>query len=204
MERSDPNAISRLVVRFVELQERWENDAQEFEWSALQSLAQEGAEAYNEGAGPSFHSLALDGIQHTEFHERFLLESLHAGFDPFKVVCAGSGTSEIPVLDHSGLAEDAQWNASSTRMRATLMDIGRARFEKLAEEMNIGKSPVPTWLIKVLEACASSIPIDLLERIAPELIGPKNNAARRHRVDPVEGYLSTAEVMVDNNTRPYG
>jgi len=204
MGQFDPNTINRLIGRFAELQELWESNPHEFDWRLLQALAQDGAHAYNEGAGPSFHSLALDGTQHTEFHERFLTESLHAGFDPFKLVHAGNGVSEVPVIDHASLTEEAQWNSSSARMHATLMDAARSRFESLAQEMQTGNSPAPEWLIKVVEACAESIPADVLERIAPDLISPSAGAERKQSVDPIEGYLSAAEVMVDSNIKPYG
>ncbi|RJF96536.1 hypothetical protein D3870_19000 [Noviherbaspirillum cavernae] len=203
-KRHDPNTINRLIGRFADLQERWQNNPASFDWADLQALAQEGAHAYNEGAGPSFHALALDGTQHTEFHERFLTYSLEAGFDPFKLVKAGSGDTELPVIDHAGMAEEAQWNASSARMRAALMDVARTHFTPLAQEMRDGKADLPQEQLRIVEAGAESIPADLLEQIAPNLLKSPDRVERKQDVDPVEGYLSTAEVMVDSNSKPYG
>ncbi|MEN3366968.1 MAG: hypothetical protein V7606_4242 [Burkholderiales bacterium] len=204
MNARDPNQINRLIGRFTDLQEQWESNPGAFDWSLLQGLAQEGAHAYNEGAGPSFHALAIDGAQHTMFHERFLAYSLQAGFDPFKLSRAGTETAEIPVIDHASLAEEAESNASSARMRATLMEIARSRFAPLAEEIRAGKPNSYPWLMRVVEACAESIPVDLLEEIAPELVRPHVTKPPGQEVDPVEGYLSTAEVIVDSSSKPYG
>ncbi|MGE5622955.1 MAG: hypothetical protein ACM3WS_07370, partial [Bacillota bacterium] len=101
MTRHDPDEINRLIGEFTDLQEEWEKDPDAFDWSRLQALAYKGAHAYNEGYGPSFHALALDGVRHTEFHERLLTHLLHAGFDPFKLARTGSETAEIPVIDHA-------------------------------------------------------------------------------------------------------
>jgi hypothetical protein len=203
MSQQDVDQINRLIGRFMDLQEQWECAPAAFDWSALQVVARDGALAYNEGAGPSFHALALDGVQHGELHERFLAYSLEAGFDPFKLARAGSGTTEIPVIDHAGLAEAALSNASSSRMRASLMEIARARFAPLAQEIQSGKTPAP-WLFRVVEACAESIPLDLLEQIAPELARPHHGQVKKQSVDPVEGYLSAAELIVESGTKPYG
>lgn len=204
MSEHDPNEINRLVGEFMDLQERWECDPNTFDWAPLQALAQKGAHAYNEEAGPSFHALALDGAQHSEFHERFLGYSLQADFDPFKLARAGSGTEEIPVIDHASLAEAALSNPSSSRMRASLMEVARVRFEPLAQEIERGKPKSSLWLYRVAEACAESIPLDLLERIEPELAKAHHGEVKGQAVDPVEGYLSTAEVIVDSNSKPYG
>lgn len=194
---SDPDNINRLIGEFVDLQEEWERDFAAFDWKRLEALAQRGAQAYNEGSGPSFHSLALDGVVHSEFHERFLAFSLAAGFDPFKVVHPGSGSAMVPVIDHSGLAESAEVNASSARMRKTLLEMARERFASLADAPRADMLPV-------VEACAESIPADLLARIAPELAkSHPDTRPRPQRVDPIEGYLSSAEVAVDSNP-PYG
>ncbi|MGH8809127.1 MAG: hypothetical protein ACREX0_14740, partial [Noviherbaspirillum sp.] len=134
MSRNGTTDINRLIGEFMDLQEQWERDAEAFDWNALQALAQEGASAYNEGAGPSFHTLALDGVQHGEFHERFLAYSLDAGFDPFKLAKTGLGNAVIPVLGHSDLADAAATNPSSARMRASLMEIAQARFGPLAHD----------------------------------------------------------------------
>jgi hypothetical protein len=114
------NNINRLVGEFMTLYELWEDDPPRFAWESLQALAQEGAQAYNEGLGPSFHILTFDGYPHGEFHERFLGYLLEAGFDPFKMVLSTSGTKLIPVFGHASLAEAARENAVSARMQAAL------------------------------------------------------------------------------------
>lgn len=204
MNQPDPNEINRLIGRFTDLQETWESDPQTFDWSALQALAREGAHAYNEEAGPSFHALAIDGVQHSEFHERFLAYSLQAGFDPFKLARAGFGMPEIPVIDHASLADEALSNPSSVRMRAALMEAARPRFEPLAQDIQKGQSTSSLWLFRVAEACADSIPLDLLEQIAPELAKPHRGEVKKQAVDPVEGYLSTAEMIIDSKFNQYG
>jgi hypothetical protein len=204
MSAHDPNEINRLIGRFTDLQEAWERDPGAFDWAQLQELAREGAHAYNEAAGPSFHALALDGARHSEFHLRFLEYSLQAGFDPFKLSRAGTGMPEVPVIDHASLAEEALSNPSSVRMRAMLMDVARTKFTPLADEIEKGKASSSPWLLRTVEVCAESIPVDLLERIVPELAKPHRGQVRRDSVDPVEGYLSDAEVIVDINSKPYG
>lgn len=204
MSDYDPNEINRLIGEFVDLQERWEEDPGNFDWAPLQALAAKGAHAYNEGAGPSFHALAIDGARHGEYHERFLAYSLQAGFDPFKLARAGAGTAEIPVIDHASLADAAQYNPSSARMRASLMEVARPVFEPLAQDIERGKAKASLWLFRVVEACAESIPLDLMERIAPELVKPHHGESKRKSVDPVEGYLSDAEMIVDSSVKPYG
>jgi hypothetical protein len=191
----------------MDLQEQWESDPSAFDWSPLQALARDGAQAYNEGSGPSFHSLALDGVQHSEFHERFLAWVLQAGFDPFKLAQAGSGNARIPVIDHAGLADAASANQSSARMQASLMEAARARFEPLAGEIQAGR-PLSSdiGLLQQIEASAESIPHDLLEKLAPELARShqaKSKVRTADPVNPVEGYLSSAEVIIDNS-KPYG
>ncbi|HEX7634966.1 MAG TPA: hypothetical protein VF427_06800 [Noviherbaspirillum sp.] len=205
MSEHDPDAINRLIGEFVDLQEVWEKNPQAFDWLPLQALAQKGAHAYNEGAGPSFHALALDGVWHSEYHERFLAYSLHAGFDPFKLAQAGTATAEIPVIDHELLSEAAWSNPSSARMRALLMEVARVRFEPLAQEIEQGGPGALERWFRMVEACAESIPLDLLERVAPELAREHHaQQAREERVDPVEGYLCSAEVIVDSRSQPYG
>jgi hypothetical protein len=88
-------------------------------------------------------------------------------------------------------------------MRATLMEIARARFEPMARDIRSG-SLNPSSILHVVEACAESIPLDLLEQIAPELARQHHGEAKSGTVDPVEGYLSTAEFIVDRNSQPYG
>jgi hypothetical protein len=204
MSEHDPNEINRLIGRFTDLHEQWQSNPDAFDWGLLQTLARQGAHAYNEGSGPSFHALALDGAQHSEFHERFLAFSLQAGFDPFKLSRAGTGTPEIPVIDHASLAEETRSNPSSARMRAALMELARARFAPLAQEIQSGKPSASSWWYRVVEACVESIPVDLLEEIAPELVKPHHGEVRKQSVDPVEGYLSIAEVIVDSKNYPYG
>jgi hypothetical protein len=205
MHEHDPNEINRLIGEFTDLQDAWQSDPAAFDWSPLAALARTGAQAYNEGRGPSFHALAIDGATHTEFHERFLAESLRAGFDPFRLARAGSGTAEVPVIDHASLAEEADSNPSSGRMRAMLMDAAHARFGELAQEYGGDRDSHlrATPEFRVIEACAESIPPDILGKIAPELARPRRAAPPRGDVDPVEGYLSGAEIIVDSlsNTR---
>lgn len=203
MRHHDPDTVNRLIGEFSDLYERWETQPDTFDWEQLAVLAHNGAQAYNEGAGPSFQALALDGVDHTEFHERFLSYLLHAGFDPFRLARPGTGVAPVPVIDHANLADAALSNSSSARMRASLMEIARHRFAPLAREVQTtGKLP-PEWYDTV-EACAESIPLDLLETIAPELAKPHRGTSRRQSVDPVEGYLTSAEALAENINRPYG
>lgn len=204
MAQRDPDDINRLAWNFTELQEAWENQREAFDWSALEALAQAGAHAYNEGAGPSFHSLALDAVEHQEFHERFLGYLLQAGFDPFRLSFNGAGVEALPVIDHADLAQAASWNPVSARMRATLMELARARFEPLAKEVESGKDAFAQPLFAIVEACAESVPEELLRRIAPELARAHRGVIRKKSVNPVEGYLSTAEVEVEGSRKPVG
>lgn len=204
MHTHDPDEINRLIGEFVDLQEQWESEPDGFDWNRLQALAQRGAHAYNEGSGPSFHALALDGVQHSVFHERFLGYALQAGFDPFKLVRPGSGVTEIPVIDHASLAEATLSNPSSARMHASLMELARARFTPLTQEAQSGTQQLSAESFHLIEACAESIPLDLLEQIAPELAKPHRGEGRQQAVDPVEGYLSSAEIIVETGSRPYG
>lgn len=116
------NDINRLVGEFMTLYEQWEDDPARFKWQDLQALASQGAQAYNEGYGPSFHILSFDGYPHAEFHERFLRYLLDAGFEPFKQVRSASGDGQVPVFGHAGLEEAAQENAASARMLTMLME----------------------------------------------------------------------------------
>jgi hypothetical protein len=203
MSQYDPDAINRLIVEFMNLQEEWERDPDAFDPARLQELADKSAHAYNENAGPSFHSLAFDGVWHSAFHERFLACLLQAGFDPFKLVHPGTGAAVAPVIDHADLAEAALSNPSSARMHAALMELATAQFASLADDIQSGKAADPSLWLGMVEACAASIPRDLLERISPELVREHHGEVRRDAVDPVEGYLSTAEVIADGN-QPYG
>ncbi|MDB5730036.1 MAG: hypothetical protein JWQ00_3241 [Noviherbaspirillum sp.] len=205
MSPYDPNEINRLIGEFTDLQDAWQNDPAAFDWTPLVALARRGATAYNEGYGPSLHALAIDGALHTEFHERFLSESLRAGFDPFKLARVGSGTAEVPVIDHASLAEEADSNPSSERMRAALMEVARARFGPLVQEYGedrrkLGETP----LYRTVEACAESIPLDILDIIAPELARLHHTAPKPGQVNPAEGYLSGAEMAVDRFSKTLG
>jgi hypothetical protein len=204
MVHHDAHEINRLVGEFTDLQEQWERNPSAFDWRALQSLAQRGAQAYNEGGGPSFQSLALDGMRHGEFHERFLADMLRAGFDPFKLAQAGNGGHPIPVIDHANLAEAAEDNPSSQRMRASLMDLARMRFERFANEVQLGKQASASPLYDIVDACAESIPEDLLQMIDSRLVERARSTPARRAINPVEGYLSTAEMQIENSRRPHG
>ena len=158
------NDINRLVGEFMTLYELWEEDAPRFAWEPLQSLAKDGARAYNEGLGPSFHILTFDGYPHGEFHERFLGYLLGAGFDPFKTVSAASGASAIAVFGHDGLADAARENPVSARMRATLHAIARQRFN------GADTTASSEQLQRIVLLCHDSIPDDVLAKIAPEFV----------------------------------
>lgn len=204
MTHHDPHEINLLVGEFTDLQEQWERNPSSFDWRMLQSLAQRGAEAYNEGGGPSFQSLALDGMRHSEFHERFLADMLRAGFDPFKLAQGGNGGNAIPVIDHASLAEAAESNPSSQRMRTSLMELARERFEMFANEVELGTDPVASPLYDTVTACAESIPEDLLQKIDSRLAQSVRSGPATRAVNPVEGYLSSAEMQIENGRRPEG
>lgn len=201
MDRTATDDINRLIGTFTDLQETWETDPGHFDWKRLEALAQDGAQAYNEGAGPSFHALALDGVDHTAFHERFLDFLLKTGFDPFRLARPGTGVAPVPVIDHASLREAADINPSSARIRSALMELARERFAAAAEEAAGGLAPET---MQAVAACAESIPSDLLERIAPELTSPRRPIARSRSADAVEGYLSPAEIIVESGHAPYG
>ncbi|HYD62783.1 MAG TPA: hypothetical protein VEC35_20685 [Noviherbaspirillum sp.] len=203
MSEDDPDLVNRLICEFSDLQEIWESRPETFDWAPLQELARRGAHAYNEGRGPSFHALALDGVDHREFHERFLLYLLQAGFDPFRLARPGTGVAHVPVIDHSSLAESAFSNPWSARMRAILMEIASARFAPLAEEAS-KSGRISDEAYELVDACAESIPLDMLERIAPELARSHPGETRQEDINPVEGYLSPAEVIIESGHAPYG
>ncbi len=195
--------INDLIGEFMDLHEQWMRDPEGFDWSALESLARKGATAYNEGAGPSFHMLALDGVQHGEFHERFLTHSVDAGFDTFKVVRGGNGEAMLPVLCHSWLADAEAMNPSSARMRAFLMELAKKRFGGLVPES--GEGVKDANLIRIIEACAESIPAELLVKLMPEMAKRHDWAARASEdLGAVEGRISNAEMIIENNSRVYG
>ncbi|HJV85954.1 MAG TPA: hypothetical protein VJ698_10800 [Noviherbaspirillum sp.] len=203
MSSNDSDEINRLILEFVDLQETWERDPAAFDWALLQALARRGAHAYNEDAGPSFHALAIDAVVHGEFHERFLAYLLQADFDPFKLARPGTGVAAIPVIDHAALAEATDSNASSARMRAALMEVARRRFAALALDAREGKR-LPSDMLELIEACAESIPLDLLQHIAPELAKEHHGEVKRQSVDPTEAYLSPAEFLLDASIRTHG
>lgn len=203
MGRTSTDEINRLIGDFTLLQECWEASPESFDWSRLEALARDGALAYNEGAGPSFHALALDGVEHSVFHERFLGYLLDAGFDPFHLARPGTGVAPVPAIDHASLAEAAFSNRSSAAMRAALMEIARVRFGTVAQEART-RGGVSVESMQAVEACAESIPAELLRRIAPKLSEPHSNGLRRRPINPVEGYLSPAEMIVENSHAPYG
>lgn len=127
-----PN-INGLIGQFMDLQEEWEARPADFAWPSLEALAGQAALAYNEGMGPSFHALVLDGIEHGEFHERFLHYLLQAGFDPFRLLGLDDAHSAAPPISHASLAASARNNAASARMRQMLMDQARTRFAPLLQ-----------------------------------------------------------------------
>jgi hypothetical protein len=206
MTLHDPNEINRLIGEFMDLQEVWQQDPGGFEWESLRALAHKGAHAYNEGAGPSFHSLVLDGVEHGQLHERFLEASIEAGFDPFRLTHAGTQgghSAPLPVIDHADLALTARSNPSSARMLKMLKDLARSRFAALVQEPSADAAP-DAALMQAVIACAESIPLDMLERIAPELAESQRRGVPPQRVDPIEGFLSTAEVRADRSSEIYG
>ena len=160
------NDINHLVGEFMSLYELWEDHPPSFSWQALQALAKDGAQAYNEGYGPSFHLLAFDGYPQGEFHERFLGYLLEAGFAPFKTVPAASGVTFIPVFGHDGLAQAALENPVAARMQAVLHDIARRRFGSEAAAEAIGAEE----LERIVLLCHDSIPDDVLSKIAPAFV----------------------------------
>src|SRR5471030_3520468 len=162
MTMQKPNEINQLIGQFLELQEQWEDDAVRFNWDALKSLAAAGATAYNEGNGPSFQILAIDGMHHGEFHARFLDYSLEAGFDPFKLALAGSGRGVVPVLGHESLALSAQEHPWSAKMLAQLHDLARRRFDTEFAPSAHSKAELEQTLLH----CRESIPPDVAEKLA--------------------------------------
>ena len=164
MTTSTAKDINHLVGDFMDFYEQWEDSPASFNWDALQSLAREGAQAYNEGFGPSFHMLAFDGYPHGEFHERFLSYLLEAGFDPFKTVKAASGVNYTPVFGHDGLAIAAQENPVSARMHETLGALARQRFGGGASAIDAEE------LRRIVLLSHESIPDDVLSKIAPGFV----------------------------------
>src|SRR5471030_1100706 len=162
MTMQKPNEINQLIGQFLELQEQWEEDPEHFNWAALQTLAIAGAGAYNEGKGPSFQILTIDGMHHVEFHARFLDYSLEAGFDPFKLALAGSGRGVVAVFGQESLAWSAQDNPWSARMLAVLHDLARRRFDSEF----VPSAYTRTALEQTLLYCRDAIPKDVVEKLA--------------------------------------
>ena len=149
-----------LIGRFMNLQESWEDNPDRTDWAAVDAVARDGAAAYNDGSGHSFHYLMLDGVPHTSFHERFLKSSLDAGFDPFRLTSIGEGAPPTPVLDHDALAEAAKDNASSAAMQEMIRQFARKRFDS----GNWAALPADQRQ-RILETGADSIPADLLDEL---------------------------------------
>lgn len=162
MNMQPPNDINRLMGLFLDLQEQWEDFPENFNWEPLRQLAIESAHAYNEGLGPSFQILAIDGMQHGEFHARFLDYSLDAGFDPFKLVPAGSGRGVVAVFGHEALAAAALQNSWSAKMHARLQNLARTRFDLEFD----GTAYSDEDLEHIIALCGDSIPADVLKKLS--------------------------------------
>jgi hypothetical protein len=162
--------INALLGEFFDLQEQWESDPAGFHWEGLKALAQKGAHAYNDGAGAPFHALVLDGVCHTDFHDRFLSYSIEAGFDPFMLVTGSSGKPVNPVISHDSLAQASLTNKVSQRMRTALMDIARQRFSRLLErDFKDTSDDANADVFAIIQACSKSLPLEILKEFAPEL-----------------------------------
>lgn len=168
MTTQKPNEINQLIGQFLDLQEEWEDFPEDFNWAALKALATAGANAYNEGNGPSFQILAMDGMQHGEFHLRFLEYSLEAGFDPFKLVRAGSAQAAMPVFGHESLEHAAKHNHWSGKMQARLRNLARIRFDSAIELEGAGSPGAD--LARTIEYCRDSIPDDVFETLSNALL----------------------------------
>jgi len=155
-----PNDINQLVGQYLDLQEQWQDSPETFNWEGLRAVASAGANFYNEGNGPSFQILAIDGMEHGEFHLRFLEDSLRAGFEPFKLVQLGSGRGVAPVFSHESLAYAALQNPWSARMQACLYNVARTRFG--LNEVD-GINARGSDFARVIEFCRDSIPPDVIE-----------------------------------------
>jgi hypothetical protein len=176
MSMQKSNDINQLVGQFLDLQEQWEDFPEDFNWAALRVLATAGANSYNEGNGPSFQVLSLDGMQHGEFHLRFLEYSLEAGFDPFKLVQVGSGQAMAPVFGHESLAYAAKHNLWSGRMQACLQDLARTRFGSSIEIEGMGLSSAD--ITRTIERCRDSIPVDVFEKLSNALLAAETALAK--------------------------
>ena len=167
MSTQKPNGINQLLGQYLNLQDQWMDSPENFNWEALKVLATVGAHFYNEGNGLSFQILATDGMEHGEFHLRFLEYSLAAGFDPFKLVRRGSGDTLAPVFAHESLANVAEHNPWSARMQACLHNVARERFGMgdSGDVVNVGVD-----LAMVVACCRDSIPDDVFAKLANGLL----------------------------------
>lgn len=166
MNMSQPNIINQLIAQFLDLQEQWDEFPDQFDWATLVALAKNGADAYNEGNGPSFHILATEGLEHSEFHLRFLEYSIEAGFDPFKLVHAGSSKGVAAVFGHQSLACAATENPWSARMQACLHECARLRFGANGEAHRSSEE-----LMQIITLCNTSLPADILEALRLDISG---------------------------------
>lgn len=162
MSMQKPNEINQLIGQFLELQEQWEDHPDHFDWEALKGLAAAGAAAYNEGNGPSFQILTIDGMHHGEFHARFLEYSLAAGFDPFKLAQAASGRGVVAVFGHEALAVSAEDNPWSAKMLAALHSLARRRFDAEFVPAAYSKANLEQTILY----CRDSIPKDVLDKMS--------------------------------------
>jgi hypothetical protein len=160
-------SINQLLGQLLDLQEQWDDSPASFNWEELRALATAGAHCYNEGNGRSFQILATDGMEHDEFHLRFLEYSLEAGFDPFRLVRLGPGEILGPVFAHESLADAAARNPWSARMQARLRDVARARFGGYvhADPRGIGVE-----LGLIVACCRDSIPADVIKQLGNALL----------------------------------
>jgi hypothetical protein len=147
--------INRLVGEFMDQYQDWEDAPSSQDWDRLRALAREGAQAYNEGSGPSFHILAFDGYPHDEFHERFLGYLLDAGFDPFKTVRTADGGNYAVVFNHEGLAEAAKQTPTAARMMQRMQEMARERLANADENERR----------RIMQLCQDAIPAELLGKI---------------------------------------
>ena len=153
--------INSMVGEFMEEYEQWEDNPAGFDWERLETLARAGAQAYNQGAGPSFQILVFEGYPYAEFHERLLGYLLDAGFDPFKTVQMAGASSYVAVFGHEGLAEAALSNPVAARMHQRLQGLARARLA----------SADPAERQHIIQLCSESIPAEVLAEFA-EAVAP--------------------------------
>ncbi|HZW13669.1 MAG TPA: hypothetical protein VFF81_10825 [Noviherbaspirillum sp.] len=197
MDQQDDIEINSLTGEFLAGAEEWEGDPRAFSWDRLRLLAQKAAHAYNEGRGPSFHALALDGVAHNEYHFRFLQYSLQAGFDPFRLASSGTGSLPGPVINHEDLAEASLANPWSEQMRNLLFEEARRRFPQLTTADGAA-GRVTEDELRIIGACAASIPRELLERVSADLLSAHPKRTSKQKVNATEGYLSPAEVAAES------